>query len=78
MPFSVIKVTSDKFVGPRYLAHVPCAGFCLIKGDEESIERHVLKFGANMYDQIDMVKRITQQNELGHSAVSIPFPETFE
>lgn len=72
--FQIIKVTSDSFNGPRYWAHVPGVGFCIIPREGDDFDRRVLKFNSDsIYDANELEVRLAQieREYPGHKAVAV-------
>lgn len=72
--FKVIKVTSPSFNGPRYMAHVPCIGFCFVPNEGDEFTRQVLKFNPeSIYDKSAIEARMAQieKDHPGHSATAV-------
>jgi hypothetical protein len=60
-----IAATSPDFNGVRYLAHIPGAGFCFIRSDEESFNRRVLGYNPDsVYDKNAIEKTLEHQRLL--------------
>jgi len=78
MAFQILKITGGELSGPRFLAHLPNLGFCLVARDEPDLKRLVLKFNdGKSYDQRDIDRHTAIYVNKGYSVQTMPLPSEF-